>query len=188
MLLDNFHCNAEVQSCGCNANRIKRDDRDTELVGNKHDEEIPSFKYTKTANVNARQNSKQSQNRTNQMVHLPGGEFEMGTDKPVFFADGEGPQRSVTIKGFYLDKYEVSNAEFETFVKRTNYVTEAEKFGDSFVFENLLSDAVRETVTQAVARAPWWLPVKGADWRHPEGFDSSISGRFLIFTILTKIH
>ncbi len=27
---------------------------------------------------------------------------------------------------------------------------------------------------QAVQAAPWWLPVKGADWRRPEGVDSSI--------------
>lgn len=29
-----------------------------------------------------------------------------------------------------------------------------------------------------VAAAPWWLPVEKADWRHPEGPDSSIEGRY----------
>ncbi|KAG8516857.1 Formylglycine-generating enzyme [Galemys pyrenaicus] len=28
-----------------------------------------------------------------------------------------------------------------------------------------------------VAAAPWWLPVKGADWRHPEGPDSTVAHR-----------
>ncbi|KAL0276942.1 UNVERIFIED_CONTAM: hypothetical protein PYX00_004398 [Menopon gallinae] len=176
VLLDSFHCNAEEeQSCGCNANRNKREDFDAALTGNKHEKEVPSFKYTEPANNDYEESC--SENRTNEMVEIPGGQFDMGTDKPVFLADGEGPKRSVTMKGFFLDKYEVSNAEFEKFVESTKYVTEAEKFGDSFVFENLLSDSVRETVTQAVARAPWWLPVKGADWRHPEGFDSSIDDR-----------
>ncbi|XP_035771748.1 formylglycine-generating enzyme isoform X2 [Neolamprologus brichardi] len=53
----------------------------------------------------------------------------------------------------------------------------AEKFGDSFVFEGLLSEPVKSQVTQAVAAAPWWLPVKGASWRHPEGPDSNITDR-----------
>ncbi|XP_068109218.1 formylglycine-generating enzyme isoform X2 [Hyperolius riggenbachi] len=53
----------------------------------------------------------------------------------------------------------------------------AEKFGDSFVFEGLLSEEVKNGIDQAVAAAPWWLPVKEADWRHPEGPDSDISQR-----------
>lgn len=52
----------------------------------------------------------------------------------------------------------------------------AEKFGDSFVLDGELSDEVRSTLKNAVAAAPWWVPVKGADWRHPEGPDSNISG------------
>lgn len=40
-------------------------------------------------------------------------------------------------------------------------MTEAEKFGDSFVMENYLSEETRMKVTQAVKDAPWWLPVKG---------------------------
>jgi len=114
--------------------------------------------------------------RTNNMVFIPGGEFTMGTDKPVFAADGEGPARKVKVSDFYLDVYEVSNAEFELFVNDTSYKTEAENFGDSFVFEGLLSKDVLNSITQAVASAPWWLPVKGANWRSPEGPDSSIKG------------
>ncbi|KAJ0068910.1 hypothetical protein NL108_014369, partial [Boleophthalmus pectinirostris] len=53
----------------------------------------------------------------------------------------------------------------------------AEKFGDSFVFEGILSEAVKSEISQAVAAAPWWLPVKGANWRHPEGKDSDILER-----------
>ncbi|KAJ1527008.1 hypothetical protein ONE63_008552 [Megalurothrips usitatus] len=115
--------------------------------------------------------------RTNDMVSLEGGEFTMGTDEPVFVADGEGPARRVRVRQFHLDVHEVSNAEFELFCNKTNYRTEAESFGDSFVFDPLVSEETRKTLTQAVAAAPWWVPVKGADWRHPEGPDSDLEGR-----------
>uniref|UniRef100_A0A663M5L1 Sulfatase modifying factor 1 n=1 Tax=Athene cunicularia TaxID=194338 RepID=A0A663M5L1_ATHCN len=112
-----------------------------------------------------------------QMVAIPGGVFTMGTDEPDIQQDGEWPARRVHVNSFYMDQYEVSNEEFERFVNSTGYVTEAEKFGDSFVFEGMLSEEVKADIHQAVAAAPWWLPVKGANWRHPEGPDSSISNR-----------
>ncbi|XP_073420577.1 formylglycine-generating enzyme [Dendrobates tinctorius] len=112
-----------------------------------------------------------------EMVLLPSGVFTMGTDEPGIPPDGEGPARRVHIDSFYMDKYEVSNSEFEKFVAATGYVTEAETFGDSFVFEGLISEEVKSGIDKAVAAAPWWLPVKGADWRHPEGPDSDIQER-----------
>uniref|UniRef100_A0A8D2Q0M1 Formylglycine-generating enzyme n=2 Tax=Zosterops lateralis melanops TaxID=1220523 RepID=A0A8D2Q0M1_ZOSLA len=111
------------------------------------------------------------------MVAIPGGVFTMGTQEPEIQQDGEGPARRVHINSFYMDQYEVSNQDFERFVSSTGYITEAEKFGDSFVFEGMLSEAVKADIHQAVAAAPWWLPVKGASWKHPEGPDSSISSR-----------
>jgi len=111
------------------------------------------------------------------MVHIESGFFMMGTDDPVFPADGEMPARPARLREFYLDPREVSNHEFTTFVDETGYVTEAEKFGNSFVSDFYLSDEVKEGITEAVASAPWWLPVQGADWRHPEGKGSDISDR-----------
>lgn len=111
------------------------------------------------------------------MVLIPEGSFTMGTNNPIFVADGEGPERKVTLSKFYMDKYEVSNSEFELFVNATGYVTEAEKFGNSFVMEKYVSEKVLEKIDQAVAAAPWWVPVDKADWRHPEGPDSSIKDR-----------
>nr|XP_004651550.1 formylglycine-generating enzyme isoform X2 [Jaculus jaculus] len=111
------------------------------------------------------------------MVPIPAGVFTMGTDDPQIKQDGEAPARRVTVDAFYMDAYEVSNAAFEKFVNSTGYVTEAEKFGDSFVFEGILSEQVKTDIHQAVAAAPWWLPVKGANWRHPEGPDSTILHR-----------
>ncbi|XP_073900382.1 formylglycine-generating enzyme isoform X2 [Castor canadensis] len=111
------------------------------------------------------------------MVAIPAGVFTMGTDDPQIRQDGEAPARRVTIDAFYMDAYEVSNAEFEKFVNATGYLTEAEKFGDSFVFEGMLSEQVKTDIQQAVAAAPWWLPVKGANWKHPEGPDSTVLHR-----------
>ena len=37
-----------------------------------------------------------------------------------------------------------------------------------------LSTETSKDIKQAVKDAPWWLPVTGANWRHPEGPDSSI--------------
>uniref|UniRef100_A0A8C3L8H3 Sulfatase modifying factor 1 n=1 Tax=Chrysolophus pictus TaxID=9089 RepID=A0A8C3L8H3_CHRPC len=111
------------------------------------------------------------------MVAIPGGVFTMGTDEPEIQQDGEWPARRVHVNSFYMDQYEVSNQEFERFVNSTGYLTEAEKFGDSFVFEGMLSEEVKAEIHQAVAAAPWWLPVKGANWRQPEGPGSSILSR-----------
>ena len=62
--------------------------------------------------------------RTNQMVFIEGGVFTMGSDRPIFIPDGEGPARKVSVNSFYMDKYETSNAEFELFVNQTGYKTE----------------------------------------------------------------
>eukprot|EP00042_Codosiga_hollandica_P038809 m.318903 g.318903 ORF g.318903 m.318903 type:complete len:367 (+) comp55488_c0_seq34:25-1125(+) len=109
------------------------------------------------------------------MVSLPGGQFTMGTDQPHLPQDGEGPARLVTLDPFCVDKYEVSNADFAKFVRATNYQTEAERFGDSFVLELFISPAELAKITNMVEAVPWWLPVKGADWQHPFGIDSNIS-------------
>ncbi|XP_055626012.1 formylglycine-generating enzyme [Toxorhynchites rutilus septentrionalis] len=105
-----------------------------------------------------------------QMSLIPGGTYLVGTNEPMFPADREGPEKEVTIANFYLDQYEVSNRRFQKFVDKTKYVTEAERFGDSFVFQQFLSAEKREKYTDfRVASAPWWYKIEGASWRHPEG-------------------
>ena len=113
---------------------------------------------------------------TEGMIYLPGGEFLMGTDdREGFPADGEGPVREVTLKPFYIDPYTVSIAQFATFVEATGYVTEAERFGWSFVFYQMLLESY--VPTRAVVGAEWWRRVEGATWRQPEGPESSIARR-----------
>lgn len=112
------------------------------------------------------------------MVFIPGGEFLMGTNSDVSYkADAEGPVRKVEVKPFYVDIYPVTNAEFSKFVTETNYLTEAEQYGWSFVFHLLVSESTLQKVTQKVLKTPWWLAVEGAYWKHPEGPDSDIVTR-----------
>ncbi|XP_060821891.1 formylglycine-generating enzyme isoform X1 [Bombus pascuorum] len=115
--------------------------------------------------------------RLKNMAKIEAGTFTIGTNEPVFVADGEGPKQQIYLHSFYIDKMEVSNRDFAKFVNVTNYRTEAEKFGDSFVFEGLLDEKVRANITLVVAQAPWWLQVKDANWQHPEGPTSDIKNR-----------
>jgi len=115
---------------------------------------------------------------TSEMVFIPGGTFLMGTsDKEGFSTDGEGPVHPVTVSEFYMDRYAVSNLKFSSFVSETGYITEAEQYGWSYVFHLFVSPSVAANVTRTPVRTPWWYVVEGADWRHPEGPDSSIEGR-----------
>lgn len=109
---------------------------------------------------------------------LPGGAFLMGTDDPVGFpADGEGPVRQVTVRPFRLARHAVTNAEFAAFVAATGYITEAERFGWSFVFHLFVPKGKKIAIAGTVGPAPWWLAVTGASWQAPEGPGSTSTGR-----------
>jgi len=112
---------------------------------------------------------------TTNMVKLDGGSFLMGSNDRTFPADGEAPIREITLDPFWIDETTVTNAQFAQFIDATGYVTEAERFGWSYVFYAFLpKDA---PPLRSVQSAPWWRQVFGADWRRPEGFDSTISAR-----------
>ena len=53
-----------------------------------------------------------------EMVKIPGGKFTMGRNGGTVF---ESPENEVEVKDFWLDKTEVSNAEYYDFVKAKNY-------------------------------------------------------------------
>jgi len=115
---------------------------------------------------------------TERMTEVPGGTFEMGTDDDVGFPqDGEGPARTVELDPFYVDRYQVTNAEFAEFVRETGYTTDAERFGWSFVFQDFVGPEQDPHVIDASGDAGWWLAVEGANWFHPHGPGSSIEDR-----------
>jgi sulfatase modifying factor 1 len=114
--------------------------------------------------------------RTTSMVSLPGGTFLMGAEGPECVAgDGEGPVREVEVDAFAIDPCAVTNHRFAAFVEATGYVTDAERYGWSFVFGGLLPDEFPDT--RGAVQAPWWRQVYGACWRQPEGSHSSIEDR-----------
>ena len=101
-------------------------------------------------------------------VQVPAGRFTQGSEQG--YAD-ERPSRAVEVGGFWIDRTEVTNAQFASFVRATGHVTQAEKQGGSAVF-------VIPTAAQ-LQRSPmaWWRFMKGADWRHPTGPGSGLQGR-----------
>jgi len=104
------------------------------------------------------------------MAFIPGGEFVMGSDRQL---PEERFTHLVRVDGFWMDTHEVTNAEFAEFVRATGYVTVAER---------------KESRGAAVFTAPsqlprgaditqWWQFKDDANWRHPEGGESTVAGR-----------
>jgi len=89
------------------------------------------------------------------MVYFKGGTFMMGS---VNGLPNEQPVHKVTVQSFKIDKYPVTVSDFRRFVEATGIKTDAEKFGDSGVFDFKTSG---------------WILKKGADWQYPTGENSS---------------
>jgi formylglycine-generating enzyme len=107
------------------------------------------------------------------MVPLEGGAFLMGAEGPECIrADHEGPVREAEVSAFSIDPCAVSNRRFAAFADATGYITDAERYGWSFVFGGLLPDEFPDT--RGAIQAPWWRQVYGAFWRRPQGPQSSI--------------
>src|SRR5215831_2335226 len=58
------------------------------------------------------------------MSWIPGGTFMMGSNDHY---PEEAPAHQVTVDGFWMDQYAVTNAQYSRFVEETNYVTSAER-------------------------------------------------------------
>jgi formylglycine-generating enzyme len=112
------------------------------------------------------------------LIELPGGTFAMGNDDAnANPGDGEGPVRAVTLDPFSIDAVTVTNARFATFAKATGYLTDAERYGWSFVFHLLVPPDVDRRIDSVPVETPWWRVVEGATWRTPEGPGSQIGNR-----------
>ena len=103
------------------------------------------------------------------MVLVPGGPFLMGNDREPFFpGDGEGPVREVDLPPYLVGESAVTVEAFDAFVRATGHVTEAERWGWSFVFVDRVAPGA-EVLDARVPAAPWWRAVQGAHWRSPDG-------------------
>lgn len=110
------------------------------------------------------------------MATIAAGSFAMGNDDDCAIdGDGEGPVRQVHVDEFLIDRRCVTNAQFAAFVRATGYVTEAERYGWSFVFGPFVGEQARRAVIDGtVAGAPWWQGVSGACWHRPQGPGSTV--------------
>lgn len=128
------------------------------------------------------------------MVWIPGGQFIMGAlDNDLQARPDERPAHSVRVDGFWMDVTEVTNEQFQEFVAATGYVTTAEKKPD---WEELKKQLPPDTpkphdsilVAASMVFTPvetdnlidwsqWWSWVSGANWKHPQGPESTIEGK-----------
>jgi formylglycine-generating enzyme required for sulfatase activity len=115
------------------------------------------------------------------MVWIPGGPFWMGSDESP---DGDAPVHQVAVSGFWMDKTEVTNAQFDAFVKATGYKTIAEREPTA---EDFNGKEVPMELRQAFSicfqpvhgdvplyglwetGSPPGGPPSQVNWRHPEG-------------------
>jgi formylglycine-generating enzyme required for sulfatase activity len=119
------------------------------------------------------------------MVWIPGGEFSMGEVGMKATLDAR-PIHRVYVDGFFMDKTDVTNAEFAKFVSATGYVTVAEHKPRAADFpgappENLVAGSVVFSAPEHPVHLDnylrWWDYVPGTNWRHPLGPNSDIKGQ-----------
>ncbi|CAK9805486.1 Formylglycine-generating enzyme [Anthophora quadrimaculata] len=164
--------NEKVTHCGGHDGGFNRQT----TINNNRKSEIRDYCLANDA-LGAYDNTVSRANHLKNMVKIQSGKFAIGTNDPIFVADGEGPKQQIYLDSFYMDEMEVSNSDFARFIAATGYRTEAEKFGDSFVFESLLGGNVKTSIPLVAAQAPWWVQIKNASWYRPEGLDSDITHR-----------
>lgn len=127
------------------------------------------------------------------MIHIPGGEFIMGTDEEESY-DHEKPAHAVRVKPFLIDATEVTNNQFSEFIEATGYVTVAEKKPsweqlkqqvppgtpaphDSLLVPGSLVFYPPSEPVMLNDYSQWWKWVKSASWRHPHGPVSTLQGK-----------
>lgn len=129
------------------------------------------------------------------MVWIPGGEFSMGAQDPsgidnnligMHAIDDARPIHRVYVDGFFMDQTDVTNRQFAAFVNATGYITVAERTprAEDFpgvqaanIFAGSVVFAAPDHPVSLTGRLEWWRYVRGADWKHPRGPESSITGR-----------
>ena len=87
----------------------------------------------------------------NKMIFIKGGKFNFGSDTGL---EREKPEREVIIQSFLIDKNLVTVEDFRNFVNESNYITEAEIFGNAIVYDDSVGT---------------WQLVDGANWQYPLG-------------------
>lgn len=130
------------------------------------------------------------------MVWIPPGEFVQGAlPNDTMAMNHEKPAHRVSVSGFFIDSTEITNAQFKKFVVATQYVTLAERAVDWEEMKKQLPSSVPKphdsllqpgslTFKPSQDKLPnlfdfsqWWQWTIGANWKHPQGPNSSIEGK-----------
>jgi formylglycine-generating enzyme required for sulfatase activity len=116
------------------------------------------------------------------MSRIPGGTFLMGSNDHY---PEEAPAHRVNVNGFWIDRYAVTNADFQRFVEATGHVTLAERPANPDDYPGAKPELLVPSSVM-FAKSPhrvdlrdhynWWVYTAGADWRHPRGPQSSLEG------------
>ncbi|MEB3029935.1 formylglycine-generating enzyme family protein [[Mycobacterium] nativiensis] len=113
-----------------------------------------------------------------ELVEISGGTYRMGSTS---FYPEEAPIHSVTVASFAIERHPVTNDQFAEFVTATGYVTVAEQEVELVDVEPHEPGALVFTPTTGPVDLrdwrQWWRWVPGANWRHPLGPDSDLTGR-----------
>jgi len=88
------------------------------------------------------------------MVLIPHGTFKMGLNADNGGAPNEGPEREVTLRSFYIDKYEISNAQYTAFLRDGGTAQRPRPAGN----EKLLEE------DRPVCAIPWTAAAAYANW------------------------
>jgi formylglycine-generating enzyme required for sulfatase activity len=116
------------------------------------------------------------------LCFIPAATFRMGSDHHY---PEEAPAHVVTVDSFWMDRYAVTNRDFDRFVRATRYVTLAERPVDPALYPGAQPELLAPSSVVFV-KPPgrvdlrnvynWWQYLPGADWRHPRGPRSSLQG------------
>ena len=116
------------------------------------------------------------------MVWIPSGECVIGSDAHY---PEERPAHRVSVNGFWIDECPVTNEQFARFVDATGYVTFAELPPNPAEYPGAIPELLHPgSLVFTKPHHPvdmshmsnWWSFMLGADWRHPQGPDSSLDG------------
>ena len=132
----------------------------------------------------------------NGMVWISGSAFQRGAlENDLFARQDEKPKHTVKVDGFWIDITEVTNAQFKKFVSETGYITVAEseinwdeikkqlpaetvKPHDSVLQPGSLSfHCKHHEIKNLEDYSQWWEWKIGANWKHPNGKESTIEGK-----------
>lgn len=101
----------------------------------------------------------------------------MGADSEATFSgDGEEPVREIELSAYHIGVSTVTNSQYAAFVDATGHLTDADRYGWSYVFvDHIHPDALGSVMPGSPPGTPWWRGVRGATWRTPAGPGSDIT-------------